>query len=98
VATIPELRDLRVMAEPDATLLALEAAPGSALDPWALAEQLWRRGWWVDRQGPPSSIHLTVNAIHGRVLEEFLGDLCVAMATVRAAGRAGAAGVYGTVE
>jgi hypothetical protein len=67
------------MAEPDATLLALEAAPDSALDPWALAEELWRRGWWVDRQGPPPSIHLTVNAIHGRVLEEFLGDLCAAV-------------------
>jgi hypothetical protein len=52
----------------------------------------------VDRQGPPPSIHLTMNATHGRVLEEFLGDLCVTMATVRAAGRAGAAGVYGTVE
>jgi hypothetical protein len=52
----------------------------------------------VDRQGPPPSIHLTVNAIHGRVLEEFLGDLCAAVATVLAAGRAGAAGAYGTVE
>jgi glutamate/tyrosine decarboxylase-like PLP-dependent enzyme len=98
VATMPELRDLRVMAEPDATLLALEAAPDSALDPWALAEELWRRGWWVDRQGPPPSIHLTVNAIHGRVLEEFLGDLCAAVGAVRAVGRAGAAGAYGTVE
>jgi hypothetical protein len=39
-----------------------------------------------------------VNAIHGRVLEEFLGDLCAAVGTVRAAGRAGAAGVYGTVD
>jgi hypothetical protein len=39
-----------------------------------------------------------VNAIHGRVLEEFLGDLCGAVGAVRAAGRAGAAGVYGTVE
>ncbi len=86
------------MAEPDATLLALEATPGSALDPWALAEELWRRGWWVDRQGPPPSIHLTVNAIHGRVLEEFLGDLCEAVGAVREVGRAGAAGAYGTVD
>jgi hypothetical protein len=101
---MPELRDLRVMAEPDATLLALEAAPGSALDPWALAEELWRRGWWVDRQGPPPSIHLTVNAIHGRVLEEFLGDLCAAVGAVsgvgavRGVGRTGAAGAYETVD
>jgi hypothetical protein len=39
-----------------------------------------------------------VNAIHGRVLEDFLGDLCAAVGAVLAAGRAGAAGVYGTVE
>jgi hypothetical protein len=32
------------------------------------------------------------------VLEEFLGDLCAAVEAVLAAGRAGAAGVYGTVE
>jgi hypothetical protein len=52
----------------------------------------------VDRQGPPPSIHLTVNAIHGRVLEEFLGDLCAAVGMVCTTGRTGAAGAYGTVD
>ena len=88
-------RMLRVMAPPDATLVAIEAVPGSGVDPWAVAEELWRRGWWVDRQGPPPSIHLTVNAIHGAVMDDFVAELRSAVEAV--AGRSGSAGSYGTV-
>ena len=73
----------------------IEAVPGSGVDPWAVAEELWRRGWWVDRQGPPPSIHLTVNAIHGAVMDDFVAELRSAVEAV--VGRAGSAGSYGTV-
>ena len=69
-------------AEPDAMLLAFGAADPDHLDVFALADALWRRGWYVDRQGPPPSLHCTVNAIHAGRIPEFLADLDAAVAEV----------------
>ena len=82
------------------TLLAVRAAPDSGLDVYAVADALWRRGWYVDRQGPPPSLHLTVNAVHdaqGRIAE-FVADLHASIAEVTAARAAGVVGAYGTIE
>jgi glutamate/tyrosine decarboxylase-like PLP-dependent enzyme len=89
---------LILRAEPASTLLCIGAAEPEALDVNAVADLLWQRGWYVDRQGPPSSLHLTVNAVHEPLVEEFLGDLreCVDDAQRRQA--EGTAGAYGTVE
>lgn len=89
--------ELDVLAEPQVTLLALGAAPGSGLDVFALADELWRRGWMVDKQGPPASLHLTVNAIHDGLIGPFVADLHRALDVVRASGTTGTAGAYGTV-
>jgi glutamate/tyrosine decarboxylase-like PLP-dependent enzyme len=89
---------LVLRAEPDAMLLAFGAADPDHLDVFALADALWAKGWYVDRQGPPPSLHCTVNAIHAGRIQEFLGDLddgVSEVATARARGRKGA---YGTVE
>jgi hypothetical protein len=79
-------------------LLAFGAADPSQLDVFALADALWARGWYVDRQGPPPSIHCTVNAIHAGRIPEFLADLDDALAEVASVGARGHRGAYGTVE
>ncbi len=89
---------LVLRAEPDAMLLAFGAADPDQLDVFALADALWRRGWYVDRQGPPPSLHCTVNAIHAGRIPEFLADLDAAIADVATAGARGQRGAYGTVE
>ena len=58
IGTIPSLA---IRAEPDATLVAFGAADDDQLDVFAVADALWRRGWYVDRQGPPP-----VAALHGQ--------------------------------
>ena len=65
---------------------------------FAVADALWRRGWYVDRQGPPPSLHCTVNAIHDGKIDQFVDDLRAAIAEVRATAATGAVGAYGTVE
>jgi glutamate/tyrosine decarboxylase-like PLP-dependent enzyme len=86
---------LVLRATPDATLLSFGAAKAE-LDIYAVADGLAARGWYVDRQAPPPSIHLTVNAIHAQTHHEFLADLT---ATLDAVGSAsGASGTYGTLE
>ena len=55
---------LRLLARPDTTLVTFAAAEPGLLDVFAVADQLWERGWYVDRQSPPPSLHCTVSAVH----------------------------------
>ncbi len=68
------------------------------LDVFALGDALRRRGWYLDRQGPPQSLHATVNAVHATVMSEFIATLHEAVAEVRDIQATGDAGAYGTVE
>jgi hypothetical protein len=85
-------------APPEAMLLAFGATDPTALDVFAVADALWRRGWYVDRQGPPPSLHCTVNAVHEHRIPELLIDLRAALDEVVRAGARGDRGAYGTVE
>lgn len=95
---IDETAGLELLAPPDATLLAVRANDPEDIDVYAVAGELWRRGWYVDRQGPPPSLHFTVNAVHEGRIEALVADLRAAIAAVRAARATGDAGAYGTVE
>jgi hypothetical protein len=87
-----------VRAHPDATLLAFGAADEAEVDIYAVADALWRRGWYVDRQGPPPSLHCTVSVVHDGKIGEFVADLRASIDDVLADGKHGARGAYGTVE
>ena len=45
------------------------------LDVVAVATALRGRGWYVDHQGPPASLHCTVNAVHDATIDAFVADL-----------------------
>ena len=96
VGVIRSIPELRVVAEPDATLVAFAAVDPSMLSADAVADALWRRGWYVDRQGPPSSLHCTVNAVHEGRIGEFAAAL--ADSVTEALGRRGERVAYGTVD
>ena len=95
VAAVPQLL---VRAHPDATLLAFGAADEAEVDIYAVADALWRRGWYVDRQGPPPSLHCTVSVVHDGKIGEFVADLRASIDDVLADSKHGARGAYGTVE
>ena len=100
VAGVQARPALALRALPDTCLVTFGAAKGSSLDIYAVADALWVRGWFVDKQGPPPSLHLTVNAIHDGKIAQFLADLDAAIAEVSAAASSEptSAGSYGTVE
>ncbi|MFZ9779924.1 MAG: pyridoxal phosphate-dependent decarboxylase family protein [Ilumatobacteraceae bacterium] len=89
---------LMLRAEPDTTLVCIGAATNTILDIFAVADALATRGWYVDRQQPPPSIHLTVNAVHAHTYREFLTDLDAAVDEVAERAAKGTAGAYGTVD
>ena len=102
-AAITAMPELTLRAEPDTMLIAFGAADPAQLNVFAVADSLWRRGWYVDRQGPPDSLHCTVNAVHDGLIPDFVAELRAAIdeviATRSASARsAGDRGAYGTVE
>lgn len=72
-AAVEETPGLYIIGRPEATILAIGAHP--PLDVYALGDLLAQRGWHLDRQQLPPSLHLTVTAGHARVVEEFIKDL-----------------------
>jgi len=86
--------DLLLRAIPDSTLVAFGTIDPIRHDVFAIAEDLIQRGWYLDRQGPPASIHLTVSNANTPRIAEFLSDIDSAVATTT--GHSGQAGTYAT--
>jgi glutamate/tyrosine decarboxylase-like PLP-dependent enzyme len=92
IAAIP---GLALVGDSSATIVAYA---GQALDTYAIADRLEARGWTVDRQHRPASIHLTVTANHATIVERYLADLAIAVAEVRkdpTLAKSGTAPMYG---
>jgi glutamate/tyrosine decarboxylase-like PLP-dependent enzyme len=79
VDTIPELA---VLGQSRATIVCYGARDGS-IDVYAVADRLEARGWTVDRQQMPPSIHLTVTANHAAIVDAYIADLRAAVEEVR---------------
>jgi len=68
----------------DPTTIVCWASADPAIDTFAVADQLEDRGWSVDRQHRPTTVHLTVIAHHAPITERYLADLRESVAFVRA--------------
>ena len=90
--------DLALLAQPDALLLSFVAQEPTRLNVYAVADELWKRGWYIDRQEPPQSLHCTVNAVHESVIDEMLAHLDACILSVLDTGRSGDVGAYGTLS
>ena len=100
---IEQFPELQLRARPDSTLLSFGARDTTEessplFDIYAVADLLAQRGWYVDKQSPPASLHCTVNAVHGAVIEDFLVDLRWAVDEVVINDARGERGSYGTIE
>ena len=89
---------LALLAQPDALLLSFVAQEPTRLNIYAVADEMWKRGWYIDRQEPPQSLHCTVNAVHESVIDEMLADLDACIANVLDKGITGKVGAYGTLS
>ena len=90
--------ELVLRADPESTLLCFGARDPNSLNVFAVADELSKRGWYVDRQTPPDSLHCTVNAIHHDKIDWFAKDLRNSVETVLSQRSTGNVGAYGTIE
>ena len=89
---------LCLRAKPQTTLICFGAKDPAALNVFAVADELARHGWYVDRQAPPDSLHCTVNAIHHDKILQFTHDLQLAINEVLITNKTGDKGSYGTIN
>ncbi len=100
VEGIRAIDGLTVLGEPEAQLVAMSAAPGweDLVDVFAVGDALLARGWYVDRQKPPDSLHATVSAGNAPVIEDYLRDLSECVAEVGGTRLADRSTTYAALE
>lgn len=79
-AGIAQIGDIKILGKPDMSVLALAS---DTLDIYQVGDELTARGWHLDRQQFPPSLHLTVNYAHAQSAELFLNDLQDAVAAAK---------------
>lgn len=92
---ITAIPGLVLLGKSDSTIVSYAA---SKADVYALADRMEARGWTVDRQQRPASIHLTVTANHAAIVDDYLADLRAALDELRAnpaLAKSGTAPMYG---
>ena len=77
VAAIP---GLRVVSDPDMSLLAIAS---DRLNIYEVGDEMTLRGWHLDRQQFPPTLHLTVTPAHAASADDFLRDLAESAAKAR---------------
>ncbi|PIE19862.1 MAG: aspartate aminotransferase family protein [Proteobacteria bacterium] len=71
-AGVAEIEGVDVLGEPTMSVMALGS---KTLDIYEVGDALAERGWHLDRQQNPASLHLTINAAHLESTEQLLADL-----------------------
>lgn len=71
---IDDTDELAVVSDPDMCLLAIESTDPD-VNAWTVQRELSDRGWELERQQDPRSMHLSVMAQHTSIIDEFLDDL-----------------------
>jgi sphinganine-1-phosphate aldolase len=87
----------KIVGKPIGTLLAFTSPEANI---YIIADLLEKKGWFVDRQMLPDSIHLTITPAHAPIVEKYLADVTEALAYAKAhpeLGGEGMAAMYGMV-
>lgn len=99
-AGVDAIDGVRVLGGGTFHLVAISSDPAGAepLDAFALGDRMREHGWYLDRQGPPDSLHLTVSNGNVAVVDAFLSDLAGAAEAVRGESAASRDTRYSAVE
>ena len=81
-AGIDAVSGVEVLGSPHCTLFSY-GANADDVSLYAVGDQLEDRGWSIDRQQHPASIHCTVTSNHLPIVDEYVRDLAQAVAYVR---------------
>jgi hypothetical protein len=85
--TVTKLREgidaidgVHILGDPSMSILAIAS---DRLNVYEIGDELTQRGWHMDRQQYPPSLHLTVTHTHAQIADQFLDDLEQSVAQVK---------------
>ncbi len=81
-AGVNAIPGIKVLGEPEMSVFAI-ASEDPAIDIYEVADELHERGWHLDRQHFPACLHMTVNYMHAKIVNEFLTDLAESVEAAR---------------
>ncbi|MFP4601156.1 MAG: pyridoxal phosphate-dependent decarboxylase family protein [Persicimonas sp.] len=81
-ADVRAIDGLKILGSEHATIVTFAAADDD-VDIYAVADQMQDKGWALDRQHKPASLHCTVNGHNAPVIDDFIADLTAAVDHVR---------------
>ncbi|MCB0502175.1 MAG: aspartate aminotransferase family protein [Bacteroidetes bacterium] len=73
---------LEVMGHPEVCLIGFRSSDKRKVNIFVIGDLMEKKGWHIDRQQNPNSLHISLNPTHEFATEEYLKDLkdCVAHA------------------
>jgi sphinganine-1-phosphate aldolase len=74
------IKGFKILGSPAMSILAIAS---DRLNVYEIGDELTLRGWHLDRQQSPPSLHLTVTYAHAPIVDRFLEDLAQATARAR---------------
>jgi len=93
LAAIREMPELRVMGNPAMSVFAFAS---DVVDIYALGDAMQDKGWHLDRQQRPPTLHMMITPAHEKLVGEIISDLRSCVSTVkRGAAPEGTAAMYG---
>lgn len=69
---IKKIPQLKILGTPKASIFSFSS---DDINVYALAEAMEKRGWHLDRQQLPPSLHMMITPAHEQIVEPFLKDL-----------------------
>lgn len=79
---IASIEGLSILGKPDMSVFGYNSTE-KKLNIFAIADQMQKRGWFIDRQQNPDCMHAMVTPNHDSIIEEFLIDLSECTQAVR---------------
>jgi sphinganine-1-phosphate aldolase len=93
LAAIHDMPELRVIGDPAMSVFAFTS---DVIDVYALGDAMQERGWHLDRQQRPPSLHMMITPAHEHLVPEIVADMRACVASVkRGAAPEGTAAMYG---
>ena len=77
---IQQIEGLKILGNPQMSIMAVAS---DLLNIYEIADEMAARGWFIDRQQFPPTLHITINQVHVTKAEQFLLDLAESTAKVR---------------
>jgi glutamate/tyrosine decarboxylase-like PLP-dependent enzyme len=78
-AGVRAIDGIRALGDGTLHVVAIAADDSALVDVFAVGDLLRQRGWYLDRQGPPDSLHATVSQANAATIGTFLADLGLAV-------------------